>query len=297
MLEKPHFIFDKPVKMLFFQHTSMKHILKLSIIAALITLYVSSCSKRMPASPSSAPSYLPDLNGLDSNEAAAPRRAEKKSTAEARPGLATGWGQERRSETYTTNFTRNGSPNTSSIYYNDEEGLEAATRGADTYKGEKWNLISGGDLEWGIKSQGRMLRSTIVNGQRVVAGKKGSAYSIVIRNKSYNDIETVVSVDGLDVLNGKSASIKNDGYIIKGKGDLEIEGFRTSTSTVAEFRFSSVAGSYAQQKHGNTRNVGVIGLAAYSGSTNSWPQPAYHSDLKPTARASRAAARPFAEAP
>ena len=45
---------------------------------------------------------------------------------------------------------------------------------------------------------------------------------------------------------------------------LEIEGFRTSTNTVAAFEFSSVSNSYANLRHGNTRNVGVIGIAVFT---------------------------------
>ena len=44
---------------------------------------------------------------------------------------------------------------------------------------------------------------------------------------------------------------------------VEIKGFRTSYDAVAAFKFSSVSQSYAQTRHGDTRNVGVIGLAAY----------------------------------
>lgn len=45
---------------------------------------------------------------------------------------------------------------------------------------------------------------------------------------------------------------------------LRVPGFRTSTDTVAAFRFSSVAQSYASLKQANTRNVGVIGLAIFT---------------------------------
>ena len=46
-------------------------------------------------------------------------------------------------------------------------------------------------------------------------------------------------------------------------GELEIDGFRQSSDTVAAFRFGSVRNSCAGQKHGDTRNVGVIGVALF----------------------------------
>jgi hypothetical protein len=45
---------------------------------------------------------------------------------------------------------------------------------------------------------------------------------------------------------------------------VEIDGFRQSVDTVAAFRFGSVRGSYAAQKTGDARNVGVIGVAIFN---------------------------------
>jgi hypothetical protein len=73
----------------------------------------------------------------------------------------------------------------------------------------------------------------------------------------------VGTVDGLDVINGKPGTFDNRGYVLLPFATLQIEGFRTSTSAVAAFRFAAVADSYAAQT-GSARNVGVIGLAFFS---------------------------------
>jgi hypothetical protein len=65
------------------------------------------------------------------------------------------------------------------------------------------------------------------------------------------------------VINGKPGTFDNRGYVLLPFATLEIEGFRTSTSAVAAFRFAAVADSYAAQT-GNARNVGVIGLAFFT---------------------------------
>jgi hypothetical protein len=85
----------------------------------------------------------------------------------------------------------------------------------------------------------------------------------VIRNRTQNRLELVVSVDGLDVIDGRPASFSKRGYLVDPQGELEIDGFRQSMDTVAAFRFGSVRGSYASQKTGDSRNVGVIGLAVF----------------------------------
>ena len=47
-------------------------------------------------------------------------------------------------------------------------------------------------------------------------------------------------------------------------------------SSVAAFEFGSVASSYASRKHGDTRNVGLIGVAAFPEKTSGarrWAEP------------------------
>ena len=93
---------------------------------------------------------------------------------------------------------------------------------------------------------------------------KGRRYSIVLRNETEYRLEAVVSVDGLDVMDGQPASIGKRGYILQPRQRIVIDGWRRSMSTVAAFRFSSVRDSYAEQKHGDSRNVGVIGVALFN---------------------------------
>ena len=72
----------------------------------------------------------------------------------------------------------------------------------------------------------------------------------------------MVTVDGLDVIDGETGDLRKRGYIVPAYGEVRIEGFRTSLADVATFRFSSVDGSYAGQK-GKARNVGVIAVAIF----------------------------------
>ena len=74
--------------------------------------------------------------------------------------------------------------------------------------------------------------------------------------------QIVLSVDGLDVLDGRPASFRKRGYILNPRQKLVVEGFRQSTEAVAAFRFGPVRESYAAEKYHNTRNVEVIGIAS-----------------------------------
>jgi hypothetical protein len=95
-----------------------------------------------------------------------------------------------------------------------------------------------------------------------VQGNLNQRYTIRITNPTPRRVEAVVTVDGLDVVDGEAGDLRKRGYIVPAYGEVRIEGFRTSLSDVATFRFSSVDNSYAGRK-GKARNVGVIAAAIF----------------------------------
>jgi hypothetical protein len=262
MLEKLHLMFDLPLlKCCFSSIMKPKAILLLG--ASLVALFFNSCAPG-PGGADFAPSNIV-AGGLRSGDQAISRNnIDAMLNNPERPGLATGWGDERKSELGYTQFTRASSKpaGTDVIFYNNPEGVEAMT----SYKYKVGAMQTAADemVEWGIKGRFGNLTSYKSGGRRLVAGKKDSTYSIVVKNRSKSALEIVASVDGLDVMDGKTASFAKRGYIVEAGETLEIEGFRTSSSKVAAFKFSSVSNSYANLRHGETRNVGVIGLAVFT---------------------------------
>jgi hypothetical protein len=100
-------------------------------------------------------------------------------------------------------------------------------------------------------------------GETYVLGQLGSRYTLRIVNHTGRRIEAVVSVDGRDAIDGKSADVRNKrGYMVPGWGSVDIDGWRLSRAEVAAFRFSSVSDSYAART-GNAREVGAIGVAVF----------------------------------
>jgi hypothetical protein len=188
--------------------------------------------------------------------------------AKERPGLATAWGRGIKAPLGDLRFTRASvAPvGVDAIFYNNREGLVAMD--AMDMKVDAMQVAAGGIIEWGIKGSIGYLpayKSWTSGGyRRFVQGSHGGTYSIVIKNRCKSRVQVVASVDGLDVLDGKAASVKRPGYVIDPGKTLEIEGFRTSYDAVAAFQFSSVSESYANLRHGDTRNVGVIGIAVYT---------------------------------
>ena len=137
----------------------------------------------------------------------------------------------------------------------------------------------------------QMLPTFWQGGRRFVLGQMGARYQVRIVNPTAARIEAVVSVDGLDAIDGRPANLNKRGYIVPAFGDVTIDGFRTSLDAVAAFRFSSVRDSYAARV-GRPRNVGVVGVAFFG----ERPAPAWHYRAAPpeTGRAEPAPAPPTA---
>ncbi|MFN0064123.1 MAG: hypothetical protein ACKVPX_16570 [Myxococcaceae bacterium] len=113
-----------------------------------------------------------------------------------------------------------------------------------------------------VDEYGQRLPTFHQNGRDYVLGHKGQRYLIRVTNQSARRVEVVTSVDGRDVLDGRSAGVGKRGYIVGPYSNVLIDGFRLDGSSVAAFRFSSVPRSYAAQM-GNARDVGVIGAAIF----------------------------------
>lgn len=287
MLKKLHFYFDKPRFKCCFSRTmnaltSLKSALRdrselvFNVLAPVTAaVFLGACAGPSGPIGGNSGSYLEA--GADSVRAAAPRAAKSQghsSVAESdafakptkeRPGLATQWGNSVKSSMNTTRFKRASTKpyGVDAIYYNDSAGLKAM--GVKDMRVEGMQQAAGGVLEWGIRSGFGMLTSykSYGNYRRYVEGRNGSTYSIVVKNRCMSRILVVLSVDGLDVMDGKPAGTSRPGYVINAGEKLEVKGFRTSHDAVAAFKFSTVSESYANTRHGDTRNVGVIGLAAF----------------------------------
>ncbi len=115
-----------------------------------------------------------------------------------------------------------------------------------------------------VDGNGGLLDTYEHRGRFYVQGDAGERYTIRVSNPTDRRVEAVISVDGLDVVDGGTANFASKrGYIVPAYGSVDIDGFRTSTQQVAAFRFSSVSSSYAGRK-GKARNVGVVGVAIFT---------------------------------
>jgi hypothetical protein len=186
----------------------------------------------------------------------------------SRPGLATQAGSEQYSSVSNTPFFRKVSAQPDAVdafHYNDESGAKAMSDALGGGRRKSGPFpAAGGRLEVALRSgswSGPYERYE-AGDRRIVIGEGGSRYEIALTNRTKHAVEVVASVDGLDVMDGRTASVKKRGYVIPAKSQVVIDGFRISASKVKQFIFGTVDDS-AAAKAGAARNVGVIGLAVY----------------------------------
>ncbi len=100
-------------------------------------------------------------------------------------------------------------------------------------------------------------------GRAYVVGKPGNEYEIRLKNRSGEDLLAMMSVDGVNVVTGKTASAtEGGGYVISAYEGHSIRGWRKSMEEIAAFYFTSLGDSYAART-GRPNNVGVIGVALF----------------------------------
>lgn len=99
-------------------------------------------------------------------------------------------------------------------------------------------------------------------GQLWIAGEPGLRYAVELRNRTGERLLGVVSVDGVNVITGQTASTDQAGYVVRPWGSTEITGWRKSEREVAAFHFTRVDRSYAART-GRPDDVGVIGVAVF----------------------------------
>jgi hypothetical protein len=215
-----------------------------------------------PAADESAGAPAPPRAAV-SPRASAPRPAQP---PRERPGLATSWGESRPSHVREVSFERADEDApfaVATLFYNDRAGVDAmAAHDLQSASLDAAVPIAGGLWVSLVDESGAPLPALSGGGRVYVLGEAGRRYSLLIANRTDLRYEAVISVDGLDVLDGKPAAVGKRGYLIGPHGTITVEGFRRSLEQVAAFRFGSVGASYAARTVGD-RNVGVIGFAFF----------------------------------
>ncbi|HEY3799057.1 MAG TPA: hypothetical protein VGL58_11940 [Caulobacteraceae bacterium] len=118
------------------------------------------------------------------------------------------------------------------------------------------------DLQVVDRDTGQTLQVWRHDGRLYVAGAPGDRYGLRVTNRTGGRVLVVMSVDGVNILTGETAGYDQRGYIFDPHESYDLNGWRKSTSEIADFTFTRLPNSYAART-GRPANVGVIGIAVF----------------------------------
>jgi hypothetical protein len=122
------------------------------------------------------------------------------------------------------------------------------------------------------RSTGRELPVYWHEGRAYVVGRPGNEYQVAVKNRHGEDLLAVVSVDGLNVMTGETASARQSGYVLSPWTRVDVRGWRKSLDEIAAFYFTPLGDSYAARTD-RPANVGVIGVALFRRKAEPPPPP------------------------
>jgi hypothetical protein len=116
-----------------------------------------------------------------------------------------------------------------------------------------------------IIQSGRVLRRIDHNGETFIEAPLRGTYSIRLTNNCPRQRMAVISVDGINVVDGKDAGFAGQGYILGPWQTVDIKGWLRGPNEAAAFEFKASEASYAAGTGRGTKNTGVIGVAVFEG--------------------------------
>ena len=114
-----------------------------------------------------------------------------------------------------------------------------------------------------IVQNNRDLPTVTHQGQQYALAPESGTYEIHLTNDSMSRKLAVVSVDGVNVINGENASYEGSGYVLNAQETVVIKGWLRGNQQAAAFTFDSSENSYAALTGRGTENTGIIGVAVF----------------------------------
>lgn len=118
------------------------------------------------------------------------------------------------------------------------------------------------DIDLVDRDTGQWLPEYPHRGRIYVPGEPGHRYAVRLTNTTGERLLVVLSVDGVNAVDGRTAHPSQAGYVLAPGQSTEIAGWRKSMDDVAQFYFTDLPDSYAART-GRPDNVGVIGIAVF----------------------------------
>lgn len=91
-------------------------------------------------------------------------------------------------------------------------------------------------------------------------------FEVVFRNNSYEKVQVKLSIDGIDVLTGKLATIEPGGdmWVVQPYSSLNLKAWPETTKGGAQFVFTHADKSVAVHTQGDLKSIGIIAASVFS---------------------------------
>lgn len=113
--------------------------------------------------------------------------------------------------------------------------------------------------ELAVQVNGKNIVKHSHQGKFYIEGRNGTEYTLKVRNNTGRRVLAVVSVDGVNVVDGTPADNQTTGYLVDAYCSIDIKGYRESDTRVGAFKFVTKDHAYAKETTGSDKNSGVIG--------------------------------------
>lgn len=113
---------------------------------------------------------------------------------------------------------------------------------------------------------GRALKKYALDGINTVGVWGDEPFEVHFKNKSHEDVQVRISLDGTDVLTGKPANLEvnHDMWVVRAGRTLHLKAWAENSNGGARFVFTSGDKSVALHAHGDISHKGMISAAVFT---------------------------------
>lgn len=128
------------------------------------------------------------------------------------------------------------------------------------------SVIDQTNVDFNVRINGNNVAMYSHEGKTFVEGRVDTEYALHIKNRNSFRVKVVLTVDQINVINGKPSSGESSeaGYILDAGESQTILGYRLDDDSVAKFKFTKKEASYAQSEHEMKGTTGVLGCRVFS---------------------------------
>ncbi len=116
------------------------------------------------------------------------------------------------------------------------------------------------------KFNNKSMRKYYVDGIETVGAWGDEPFEIRFKNNTWQKVQVKISLDGTDILSGKTADtqVSKDMWVVNGYGTLTLKAWPETNNGGAAFVFTSANNSVAVHTHGDLSSRGIIAAAVFT---------------------------------